>query len=268
MLIFNIKKYVEDRPKIWRVAWKILQSSNLFLPHDPTYYSLKHLLVDKNSLILDIGANQGISALSFRKLCKENKIISFEPNSSLELDLSQTCSRISNFKYHMCGLGAEKGEFNLYVPLYKDIYLHTFSSFDYISLLHAINKSYNKKIKSSIRIKVLKCKVETLDSFNLNPSVIKIDAEGFEEKILQGAQNTLRCYLPSIIFEAVHGSIDSIISQLNYYDYQIYRFDPKKDKFIEYNSSDLVAHNSGTRNLIAIPPLIREKLHNEFKIEY
>ena len=84
-----LKNFIEQRPVIWKFAWTALQSSDYFLPHDPTYFALPLLLSDERSEILDIGANQGISALSFRKLCPFNSIISFEPNIALEVNLKK-----------------------------------------------------------------------------------------------------------------------------------------------------------------------------------
>lgn len=41
----------------------------------------------------------------------------------------------------------------------------------------------------------------TLDSLDLIPDLIKIDTEGWERQVLEGAQQTLRDHLPAILIE-------------------------------------------------------------------
>jgi FkbM family methyltransferase len=191
-MIKNIlKSTIEGQPKLWNIAWKALHATNIFLPHDPTYKALPNLIKDPHSMILDIGANQGISALSFNKLAPNAQIVSFEPNMALESNLISLRKRIKNFEFHMCGLGDEVGEFQLFVPRYKDIYLHTFSSLDRMSLERGIKQTYSSSIFNAIVIEKFICKICTLDSFGYNPSVIKVDAEGFEDKIFSGGKKLL-----------------------------------------------------------------------------
>lgn len=257
MIKDKIKSFIEARPLIWDFAWRILHSSNIFLPHDPCYYSLPHLIKDRSATILDIGANQGISALSFSKLCPNAKIISFEPNMALESNLASVSKRIKNFEFHMIGLGDAVGEFQLFVPRYKNIYLHTFSSLDRALLKQAIIQTYDSSISDTILIESFICKIDTLDSFGYSPSVIKVDAEGFEDKIFLGGEVTIRTSKPSIIFEAVHGSLEPLLKRLHNFEYEIYTYDSINDVFHPYQAHDGVPYISGSRNLIAIPEHVK-----------
>jgi FkbM family methyltransferase len=45
---------------------------------------------------------------------------------------------------------------------------------------------------------------KTLDSFNMNPDLIKIDVEGFEYFVLLGAEETIRQNKPTIVVEQKH----------------------------------------------------------------
>jgi FkbM family methyltransferase len=263
MIKNTLKSLIERQPLIWNLAWKTLHISSIFLPHDPTYKALPHLIKTPNNLILDIGANQGISALSFNKLASNAKIISFEPNMALASNLKSLRKRIKNFEFHMCGLGDEDGEFQLFVPRYKNIYLHTFSSLDRKSLEQAIKLTYSNSIFNTIVIEKFTCKIRTLDSFNYDPSVIKVDAEGFEDMIFKGAEVTIRKSKPSIIFEAVHGSMEIILKRLHSFEYEIFSYDSTIDVFHPYHFLDSVPYISGSRNLIAVP----EHIKNSLKIE-
>ena len=51
------------------------------LPHEKDYLGMKKLCQNKaNKVILDIGANLGISSMGFRQMGFKNKIYIFEPN--------------------------------------------------------------------------------------------------------------------------------------------------------------------------------------------
>ncbi len=247
-----IKSFIEQRPFFWNLAWRFIHLNDIFLPHDPTYYALKLLINTKDDLIIDIGANTGISALSFRKLCPSNRIISFEPNIAHEDNLKSIKKRIGNYEYELFGLGDKDDEFNLYIPKYKNIFLHTFSSIQKKSLLNALNNHFNKKVLSKISIEVMRCKIKTLDSYNFSPSLIKIDVEGFEENVLRGSINTLRKHMPSLIFEVCHGSLKEISSFLRGLGYEILNFDNQNNCFKLHCDEDLISNVSGLRNLIAV----------------
>lgn len=253
MLHKYIKPLVQKNPSIWNFAWKILHNTNFFLPHDITYRALPLLISNKSDIILDIGSNQGISTLGFRMLCPEAKIIGFEPNKALEENLKKIKGRINDFEFHMCGLGDCEGFFELYVPKYKQIYLHTFSSLDLRSLNLAIKNTYKSDVINKIQIESFKCEIKTLDSFNLNPSVIKIDAEGFEKNILNGGIKTITKSRPSIIFEAVHGDLNSAINDLQLNNYSITSYDNKEKGFSIFEKDKFMVLNNYSNNLIAIP---------------
>jgi hypothetical protein len=59
----------ELHPYTWTLAWLCVRHFSFLLPHDKSYYALRHFIALKpNGLFLDVGANDGISALSFRYL--------------------------------------------------------------------------------------------------------------------------------------------------------------------------------------------------------
>ena len=256
----GLKTFVEQHPLLWDRAWRLMHASDVFLPHDPTYYALKHLAQSGSGPILDIGANQGISALSFRKICPHHKIISFEPNTAHEVNLRQVQKRLGNYEFHMIGLSDQPGEFTLYTPQYCGIPLHTFSSLDEASVRHAVDITYRPKVRAKIEIVPRQCVIRMLDEFNLTPEVIKIDAEGLESKIFLGGQKTLSAHMPALIFEACHGTLGEITHILSEIGYEILSYVSEADVFSPFDPNGGVAYISGLRNLIAVSTEQRKTL--------
>jgi len=254
--MFNLpllKSYVESHPWLWTIAWRLLHSNTIFLPHDPTYYALNHLVKNNTGLIIDIGANQGISALSFLMLCPNHKILSIEPVKAHEKYLSKIKSKNTNFDYEIIGLSDEVGQVTFYTPEIGNIQLHTFTSIDRGHVNTALEKTYSHKVLDRIKISENTCEVKRLDDLGLSPEVIKIDAEGHELNILQGAVNTLDNASPKLIFEACHKDISPIRDLLESKGYILLKYDHLKDEFTKVNTNtNGVEYISGHRNLIAI----------------
>jgi hypothetical protein len=75
------------------------------------------------------------------------------------------------------------------------------------------------------RIDEVVCQVRTLDSFNLAPSLIKIDVEGMELQLIEGGMSTIAIHLPVLMVESVTPVIMQKLSPLGYtrYGYQRHR---------------------------------------------
>ena len=66
----------------------------------------------------------------------------------------------------------------------------------------------------------------TLDQFNLSDvDYIKIDVDGFEVRVLQGAKNTILAYNPLLVLEAERGDTSAIEFCKENFDYKIAAWD-------------------------------------------
>ncbi len=266
-LRIKVKKFIEQRPALWSIVWDLIHTNKIFLPHDLTYNSARYLVKTKSPMILDIGANKGISALSFNKIIPDANIISFEPNIALSKDLQKIIKRIKDFKFHLNGLGVAPGQFTLYVPRYKEKWLHTFASLNKQSVITALEATYLPKTRKGIFITELSCEIKTLDSYNYAPDLIKIDAEGMEEDIIEGANDTIKRNMPAIIFEAIHGSVENIVEKLRVHGYEIYNFNNKLNLFSKVNMPIVTEYFGQSRNLIAIPENLKVPLEKSNECE-
>tara|TARA_R110000803_G_scaffold58377_3_gene116560 strand:- start:1 stop:696 length:696 start_codon:yes stop_codon:yes gene_type:complete len=141
-------------------------------------------------LAIDIGANIGIHTVSMLDGVKGGSVIAFEPQEDLSKCLIKTLSGISNNYLISTNLVSNKNENKLFysdgsgrsrIPIEGDRYV----------------KNWNKTYIQST----------TLDDFLLKNNqelplcLIKIDVEGHEFEVLEGAKNTINKYEPIIYIE-------------------------------------------------------------------
>ena len=84
---------------------KILEKKNFF---------------SKKKVILDIGANDGMSYNSIRKFLKFNKIISFEPIPELCKNLNKIKKKDKFFNFYNLALSNSRARKKFYIPYFKN----------------------------------------------------------------------------------------------------------------------------------------------------
>ena len=91
--------------------------------------------------------------------------------------------------------------------------MHTFTSNNQDHILAAIEKSFGASIANDVTIEAFDCDIIPVDSLDINPSVIKIDAEGFDYDVIEGLKTTIGRSRPFIMIEIS----DSQYVQINKY---------------------------------------------------
>ena len=137
-------------------------------------------------LLLDIGANRGQYADKIIKMGFKEKIISFEPLNSAHHALKKNATKYSNWDaFDRCAIGDFDGEIEI------NISKNEYSS----SLLRVGNKHLaaapNAAISHTEIVKI--SKLDTIsDKIGGKNILLKIDTQGFEDRVLNGAvQNIL-----------------------------------------------------------------------------
>lgn len=146
--------------------------------------------VSDDSTVVDVGANIGAMTLFAAKLVPDGGVLAFEALPHIADDLRQNVALngFTNVAVHQVALGERRGYANIFPNLEE-----RGSS----SLLEKSNDSraYDKPRQVSMR---------PLDDFTRAAgkiAVIKIDVEGYESKVLEGAQRTIDEHCPAIILE-------------------------------------------------------------------
>lgn len=132
--------------------------------------------ITPESIIVDVGAHIGTMTVPFAR--KAKVVHSFEPMPEnlalLRYNLEQ--NGVRNVEVHPNALGSREG----LVSLTTD----------------------NEGSAASYKVSGAgTTEMRTLDSFGLSPDLIKIDAEGYEPHVLEGAKETIRRCRPVVFFE-------------------------------------------------------------------
>ncbi|MEM1144760.1 MAG: FkbM family methyltransferase [Pseudomonadota bacterium] len=164
-------------------------------------------------VVIDVGANRGQSIDSFRFLLPECVIHAIEPNPLLAGWLAK---RYVDVSVHPCAMGATAGNFTLYVPRYGFTHWDTRASLDRGAPQEFLSCTNFWGFRSErAHIEAMGVPVSTLDSLELVPDVLKIDAEGLEAEVLSGAKKTLE-WEPIIFVEGNDRGVFDVLVPLGY----------------------------------------------------
>lgn len=143
-------------------------------------------LAGPGDVIVDIGANIGAHTVLFARIAGGGgAVLAFEPQPMLfqALNANLALNNIFNVKTERCGLGA-RGQV-LYLPNldYGDV--HNFGGVS----LDLVDEGIPVQVRSLDSCRVPKC------------ALIKIDVEGMEQQVLEGAANTIHDLRPALYVE-------------------------------------------------------------------
>jgi FkbM family methyltransferase len=143
----------------------------------------------KGKNIIDIGANFGFHTLEFAELVEHGHVFSFEPQKLVY--------------YQLCG--------NIILNGFDNVTAFNEALSDEFDKLRMENLQYHSKdtinignahLNAYADIAYNEVVVRPLDSYNFeNVSVIKIDVQGYEPKVLDGAIETINKNKPTIFIE-------------------------------------------------------------------
>jgi len=243
----------EFHPYGWRLAWTAARRLPFLLPHDKSYNAFRHFVALKpDGLFVDIGANDGISALSFRRFDRSYRIFSLEPNQLLKPWLQEVKDSDAHFEYMMVGAGSAPARVRFYVPIYRGVVLHTFASANLEGTRSTLAGSFGEAIAAACRIDAVDAEIVRLDDLNLDPTIVKVDAEGFDHDVLIGAVRTVEKCRPFVVVEIEDAHASAIRDYFETRRYRLLGYDIARDRFDPETGAQR-SGRSGERNLFAIP---------------
>ena len=229
MLIFFltiVKKSLEKYKVVNIIALRVLRLLNSPIAFDENLILLSkyHRFLCKGNF-LDVGANFGQSSRWFIHEFNPSKIVAYEPQPNLIKYLKRLKSLSSGFDYRNVGVSNISGNIDIEVKYYFGLADDTTSCIIERDDIYSIN-SYSSRFY--VTSKFFSCKTIRLDDEVSKVDFIKIDVEGHEVKVLQGAVNLL-INSNAVIFIEVVNDIDKIISFLNSLGYTLCKYSQNID---------------------------------------
>ncbi len=164
------------------------------------------LFINPGSIFFDIGANVGLHSYYVSRKFSDVKIISFEPLPANVKYIKEIAAinRLKNIRVVEAAVGSKSGD----------------QFFD--------QSDNNSKGMLTTNKTTLKVKTYSLDDYcnseNVFPDVIKIDVEGAESQVLEGAKYLLEKKHPVFVIELHNPEQDLAVGRiLNEYGYSIFR---------------------------------------------
>jgi FkbM family methyltransferase len=236
-MLKTISALVQRHPVTWRWAWSLVHHLPFLLPHDASYRGVMHLRLPANGLLLDVGANDGISALSFRRLLRDNPVLSVEISPRHEPTLRRLKTRMKGFDYVLVGAGEGHATLRLYTPTYKGILLHTFAGVDIDGVRQALVIAFGKVVADRCTMLEDDTVIQPLDELNVSPAFIKIDVEGMGNAVLRGLRKTLERSHPAMMIEVEPDEIEEMLGFMKGLDYQARVYDAERGALIPFEGS-------------------------------
>jgi FkbM family methyltransferase len=160
--------------------------------------ALLTLLVRVGDHVIDVGGNRGVYAYRLWRL--KTRVEVFEPNPNCSSILAQWAADKPNVNIHAIALSSHPGNARLLIPI------------DERGVEHDSSASLESHPNGNAREQLVS--LRSLDSYGFDDaSLIKIDTEGHESAIIEGAITTLRSSYPALIVEIEQRHSPKLITQ-------------------------------------------------------
>jgi FkbM family methyltransferase len=224
-----------SRPRVSLVGYAYYQGLEEF---EPNTIALFAALAKTARTVVDVGANIGIFSLVAAGVRPQSRILAFEPQPMVAMSLARNVafSEASNVEVFPAALGSAIG----YAALYTTV----------SDVLSSMDRA---RVPDAIKLIV---PATTLDEIANEKNVVdvdlvKIDAEGWELQVLEGAASTLERDRPTVLFEALADSPAAAITALfSGLDYDIWVIAEGRIERVDLCSA---AGKANERNFVAIP---------------
>jgi FkbM family methyltransferase len=193
-------------PARWRIGYDLLLARLTYRLED----ELLHLdcITEGGAVAVDVGANEGFYSYALAR--RFGTVHAFEPNPRLAEELER--HRPPNVQVHTVALSSCHGALDLYVPLVHGVEQHGWASFN------------RENLPGAGEFHVLHVAVHPLDAFDLEGvAFIKIDVEGHEIEVLDGALQTLQRNRPVVLIEVKERNRETVLALFTSLGYTAWR---------------------------------------------
>jgi FkbM family methyltransferase len=170
--------------------------------------------IRRGDIVCDVGANKGSFTYWLSRWSREGRVVAFEPQPELARRLARVCAslRLHNVKIEATAVYSDSGRRDLLIPNG-----------------HQPGASLNRIVSLIDECTTVSVPVVSLDEYfgekERRISVLKVDVEGAELGVFQGAERILRQDSPLLLFECESrhldaGSVRDVFSYLESLGYE------------------------------------------------
>tara|TARA_B100000029_G_scaffold413419_1_gene416416 strand:- start:1359 stop:2105 length:747 start_codon:yes stop_codon:yes gene_type:complete len=236
--------YLSKNPRVGFFLYELVRKLKKFKNKDglDNFYRLKKLGYKPKS-IFDVGANRGEWSNNLKEIFKDANFFLFEPQIEMEPFLKRFTDNNPGSEYFLLALGEKEKveEIGIWPGYYGTTFLHQNLDLE----KREINvQSINNLIQNN-RIPI--------------PDVLKMDVQGFEMNILNGAtqcfKHTEIIILETYLYSFLHNQpiFSEIVNFMYDNGYVIFDFEPfnrhKKTKILRYFDTIFIKKDSDIRKL-------------------
>lgn len=195
-------------------------------------------LLPEEGVILDLGANIGVTSYHLAKTHPKSTVLSFEP-VSINMDILKRIKKkfgLNNIKEYLLAVGNENTTLKMVMPVINKVPMH--------GLSHALHSDI-KENNSGMMFEVPMVRLDDFEEVNFEKNRItgiKIDVENFEYFVLQGANNLVEKHQPVIYCELweneSRGKCISLLNNLGYSAFILH-----KKELLPFNEETNHKHN-------------------------
>lgn len=195
-------------------------------------------LLPEEGVILDLGANIGVTSYHLAKARPKSTVFSFEP-LSVNMDILKRLKKkfnLENMKEYLLAVGNENSTLKMVMPVINKVPMH--------GLSHALHSEI-KENNSGLMFEVPMVRLDDFDELNSikkRITGIKIDVENFEFFVLQGAQKLIEKHQPVIYCELweneSRGKCISLLNSLGFSAFILH-----KKELLPFNEKTNQKHN-------------------------
>tara|TARA_B100000989_G_C19532384_1_gene470847 strand:- start:8456 stop:9202 length:747 start_codon:yes stop_codon:yes gene_type:complete len=201
-----------------------------------------------NKIAIDVGVYRGLYTYKLSKHFK--KVISFEPNPLIFDDLNKNLKKLSNnIEIYNYALSDNDGFAKLKIPNRGASLFN--KNYEEIYKLGAATIHKTNNLSNCKSFDVKKKKLDNLIDNSLEIGFIKIDVEGHESEVIDGASNIITLNKPVLLIEIeekhTKKPITQTINKIKNLGYNCYQL--KKNEISKF---DLKNHNINDNNFIFI----------------
>lgn len=206
-------------------------------PHEPDFAAFA-LFAGRRGIFLDVGANVGQSAVSFRAVDRARQILSIEANPLLEPDLRFVKRFVRRFDFRICAASDAAGRLTLHVPRYRGLAITGEASLDPAMTrdLFWLRQQDVAQRTGSVALHTVEVQSMRLDDLAVVPAFVKLDVQGFELQALKGLAATLAAHRPVVLVECT--AITGVTEFLGELGYRPFTYLPTAGRFEPYDGRD------------------------------